>query len=266
MDKNLCKKFQDIREWFPDKLVDGSYQFKDDGHFKEYCTSGCDSPLEKISAGCLYFFNAFFGSYELISKYASNYINIVDYIMIWLSYMLSLQENEHKNSQKHFYDTYINGGNQYKKSINNVDGCINYKDLILKKHNLTNKDMDNNIISKLYDAFNILCEMYTGFDTNESYCTNCSEKANKFVEKYNELNKDHSITENSSCSQILSTLSTDYNNFKKKYSNIPSLTGITTNISTQMSEVTSSSPIGNKLFTVLSIFCAIAFFLGISYK
>ncbi|VTZ80348.1 PIR protein [Plasmodium yoelii] len=273
MDKNLCKKFQDVRKWFPDSLSNGKYLFKEDKHFNKYCNNNnCDGPFDKISAGCLYFFNEFFGSSEMLSQYASNYINVVDYIMVWLIHMLSLTENEHKNSLNHFYTTFINSDEKYKTSIKNVEDCSNYKDLILKKHNLTNKDMDNNIISKLYGAFNILCEMYTGFDINDSYCTKCSEKAKQFVEKYNELNTYHSITENSSGIQILCTLSNDYNNFKKKCNDSPSIptidkTKITIKCPEQISGVISSnSSVANKLFIFLSIFSTIAIFLGISYK
>ncbi|EAA22619.1 putative yir4 protein, partial [Plasmodium yoelii yoelii] len=89
------------------------------------------------------------------------------------------------------------------------------------------------------------------------------------------LKADSSIIEKSSYIQLLSTLLTDYNNFINKYSvNCPNSSFPTIEKAEkfvgsieQISEVASSnSSIGNKLFIVLSIFGAIAFFLGISYK
>ncbi|ETB63211.1 hypothetical protein YYC_00259 [Plasmodium yoelii 17X] len=235
MDKNLCKKFNDVRGWFPDNLSNGKYEFKEGKHFNKYCNNNnCDGPFDKISAGCLYFFNEFFGNSELLSQYANNYINVVDYIMIWLNYMLSLKQNDLKNSLKHFYDTYIKSGNKYNTSIQNVKGCNNYKDLILKKHDLTNDDMDNNIISELYGAFKLLCKMYTEFDERTSTCTNCLQYANDFFSKYEKLNKDHNITNNSSLNQLLSTLSTDYNKIKDKCSDVKLIICATINLNYTM--------------------------------
>ncbi|CXH19354.1 Plasmodium variant antigen protein Cir/Yir/Bir, putative, partial [Plasmodium berghei] len=132
-------------------------------------------------------------------------------------------------------------------------------------------------MSKFYDAFKLICNMYGNIETNKH--ENLPGNAVSFVKKYTELNN-HYITEDTAYSQIMSALSTDYNNLRNKCSNIPSLLEKkieqTTVIrsennfeqtSAQTSEVTSSSSlIGNKLFTVLSVFGAIAFFLGISYK
>ncbi|ETB56402.1 hypothetical protein YYC_05830 [Plasmodium yoelii 17X] len=83
--------------------------------------------------------------------------------------------------------------------------------------------------------------------------------ATMFVNKYTELKNDYN-TEGTAYSQILSTLSTDYDNLKNKCSNIPSLLEITSNIYAQRFEVTSSSSITNKLIIILLIFAAIAFF------
>ncbi|CXI38989.1 BIR protein [Plasmodium berghei] len=322
MDDHVCRRFLFVRSWFPDKLdTNKNYQFISDEDFKKYCTSNrCNGDLEKINAVCLLLFNEFFGSSSLL-KYHNN-INIVDYIMIWLSYMLNLKNNVPGiTNLQHFYTTYINN-DKYKTTITGVTGYTNYKDLIDQKKYFL--DMDSNIISNFYEAFKLLCEMYTNFDEKTSYCSNCSQNAIKFVAKCDELKKDSSITSNSSYNELLSTLSNDYNNFKNYYTSkggnckdFPLLpTAKTTQISVefsehtskqtvetsdqspkqtskqtvetylqssaqsskqnpeqsvqileQISEVTSSNlSIGNKLFTVLSIFGAIAFFLGISYK
>ncbi|SCL86693.1 Plasmodium variant antigen protein Cir/Yir/Bir, putative [Plasmodium berghei] len=121
--------------------------------------------------------------------------------------------------------------------------------------------------------------MYSVFDVDKNDCTKCSDKANQFVEKYKNLNENSNNTEGSPYRKILSTLSTDYNNLKNKCSDSSSFPSIeTTQISVKGSEQTVqnsaqtsevallSSSIGNKLIPVLSIFGAIAFFLGIGYK
>ncbi|VTZ79794.1 PIR protein [Plasmodium yoelii] len=284
MNKQVCESFQSVWDVFPDKLTKNSeyYEFNDDNFLNGYCFNNkCDRdhPLDKINAGCLFLLNKFFGSSGLSNK-AKNNINFVDYIMIWLIYMLSLKSNPDKNSLKHFYTTFIKSDFKYKSTVDHVKGCSNFKDIIENRHTLTNDDMDNKIISELYNAFKLLCEMYTDFDENTLNCKKCLEKANEFVEKYNELNGNSSITNDSSCNKLLCTLSNDYDNFKKKYDDIQScnsspLPTIEKSekcvqsshlILEQISGDTSSSSIGNKLFTVLSIFGAIAFFLGISYK
>ncbi|SCL87033.1 BIR protein [Plasmodium berghei] len=281
MDANICRNFLLVMTKFPDQLDSkGKYYFNDDQNFKEYCTNNsCDSDLEKINAGCLYFFNAFFKDSDLFQSVAKSNINIVDYIIIWLSYMLNLKENNNGTSNlTYFYTTNINN-DKYTNSITGVDAYSSYKDLIDKKHDLTKVDIKD--ISKFYDVFKKLCEMYTEFDDDNKNCTKCSGKAKEFVEKYKDLNKDYNNTNSSSYNKMLSTLSTDYNNLKNKCKNVqnskfPLLPEIkTTQISVKSYEQTSaqtpevassSSSIGNNLFTVLSVFGAIALFLGISYK
>ncbi|ETB56388.1 hypothetical protein YYC_05817 [Plasmodium yoelii 17X] len=262
MNKEVCKRFKNVKEWFPDKLDSkGEYQINNKQYLNKYCNSGCDNSLDKISAGCLYFFNEFFKDSSAFKDLAKSNINIVDYIIIWLSYMLNLKENTNSNVThlQHFYDTTINN-DKYKHPIANVSEYTNYKNLIDKKHDLKNMDINKNNISKLYDAFNILCNMYTEFDEGKSDCTNFSDKANQFIGKYKELDENCDITGNNSCSKILFTLLSDYINFKNKCNNIPSLPGIASEF------FAPSSSISTKLFIVLSIFGAIGIFFGISYK
>ncbi|EAA20126.1 putative yir3 protein [Plasmodium yoelii yoelii] len=261
MNVEVCRNFLLVKTKFPDELSNGEYQFKDE-HFKKYCTNGCNNPLEKINAGCLYFFDEFFGTSSVFQSVAKNNINIVDYIIIWLSYMLSLKKNQSNEILSYFYKIYINGGNKYKTPITGVDGYYsNYNDIINKKIDLTKVDM--RIISKLYDAFITLCNMYSDYNENTSNCTKCSQKAIKFVEQYEELKKDSTITNNNSYNQLLSTLLNDYNNLKNICSDTSSFPLIE---KAQTSEVISSSSIANNLLIVLSIFGAISIFLGISYK
>ncbi|WBY54382.1 PIR protein [Plasmodium yoelii yoelii] len=142
MDAEICKNFLLVREKFPDQLnSDGKYTFKDE-YFKDYCTGGCDNDFKKINAGCLYFFDAFFKDSSLFEKVAKNNINIVDYIIIWLSYMLSLMESELKEKKaKEFVKKYeqlngnysITGNSSYNKMLSSLSTDYNklkdkYKD------------------------------------------------------------------------------------------------------------------------------------------
>ncbi|ETB59321.1 hypothetical protein YYC_02839 [Plasmodium yoelii 17X] len=275
-----CKRFKNVWEWFPDELDDQKkYQLKNDEHLKTYCDNeNCNTYIDKINSGSLYFFNEFFGNSSVFASVAKNNINIVEYIMIWLSYMLSLKNDNSISYINYFYDDYISK-DKYTNSIGDVEAYTSYNDLINKKQYMTKMNIKD--ISKFYDAFKLLCEMYTGFDTDNSNCTNCSEKASQFVEKYEKLHNDYNSNEDSSYKEILCTLSTDYDNLKKKCndvncSNSSSFPTIdktkipekcSKQISGHISEVTSSSSsIASKLIPVLSIIVAVAILLGISYK
>ncbi|ETB58536.1 hypothetical protein YYC_03888 [Plasmodium yoelii 17X] len=277
MNKQVCEKFRSIWEKFPDELDSGNnYQFKEKNFLDSYCDRNkCESDFERIDGGCLYLFKQIFGSSEFFKSVANSNINIVDYILIWLSYMLNLKEQTgNDNNLQFFYKTTINN-NRYKNSINGVTEYSNYKELIDKKTYFL--DMDKNIISKFYEAFKLLCEMYVEFDDRTPYCSNCSKNANKFINKYKEMNQDSVITNNNYYKELLSTLSKDYDNFKNKYNNsnhfkssplppIEKTENSAQQIIQSSEDTSSSSSVTNKLFTVLSIFGAIAFFLGISYK
>ncbi|CDS44383.1 YIR protein [Plasmodium yoelii] len=276
MNEKVCRNFFAIRNSISDQLnKDGNYQLIIENNLNGYCSGNkCEHELEKVNAGCLYLFDAFFKNSSVFNYH--NNINVVYYIMIWLSHMLNLKENNesHISALNHFYNTYINN-DKYKNTINDVTGYNSYKDLIDKKKLM---NMDIKIISKFYDAFNTLCMLYIEFDDKSPDCNKYLKYADEFDKKYKKLNKDPSITVNNSYNQLLCTLSTDYDNFKKKYSNVQSCKSSplpTIEKCVQSSEVTSaqtfevassSSTIGNKLFIVLSIFGAIAFLLGISYK
>ncbi|VTZ79801.1 PIR protein [Plasmodium yoelii] len=277
MDDKICRKFFSLRTSISDKLDnEKNYKITNEQPIKEYCTNGkCSNNIGKINAGCLFLFDSLFKDSSVFSYYTKNNINFVDYIIIWLSNMLSQIEDKENDSLKFFYTTYINN-DKYTNPISGVeDHYSSYKDLIDKK-NIMNMDMK--IISKLYDAFNTLCMLYIEFDDKSPDCNKYLKYADEFDKKYKKLNKDPSITVNNSYNQLLCTLSTDYDNFKKKYSNVRSCESSplpTIEKCVQSSELTSSqtfevassnSSITNKLFIVLSIFGAIAFFLGISYK
>ncbi|CDS44807.1 PIR protein [Plasmodium yoelii] len=277
MDKNVCGILMSIKNSFPNTLdKDRNYQFTmNHDILNGYCTNKkCSNNFEKINAGCLYLLDAFFENSSVFNSVAKSNVNIVEYIMIWLSKMLSRIENTENQSLNFFYSTYIHGDDNYKKTIANVMGCSNYKELIDKTNMMNMKIKD---ISKLYDAFTTLCMMHYEFNEQTPNCDKYLNSAKIFVDQYKKLKGDSNITENSSYDKILYTLSKDYDNFKNKCSGIncsnissfPSIEKAENFVGSivQISEVaSSSSSITNKLFIVLSIFGVIAFFLGISYK
>ncbi|ETB56048.1 hypothetical protein YYC_05916, partial [Plasmodium yoelii 17X] len=256
-----CKRFKDVREWFPDQLdYNKMYQFKDDTHFKKYCTNKCEDSLDKISAGCLYLLNEFFKDDSTFKMVANSNIFIIEYILIWLSYMLNLIKTQKYDSIELFYNTYITNSGKYTNNMKYIDGYNGYKDPIDENNYILNMDMS--IIPKLYDAFNTLCDIYNGLNTNDSNCADYSGKASQFVETYEKLIIDHNITEDNPYSRVFLILLIDYDNLKGRCKIFPS----TPDIKKITSEVTSSSSIASKLIPILSILVAIAIFLGISYK
>ncbi|ETB57375.1 hypothetical protein YYC_04801 [Plasmodium yoelii 17X] len=286
MDKQVCGTLISISNSFPNTLDrDGNYQFTmNHSILNGYCNNNiCSNNFEKINAGCLYLLDAFFKNSSVFESVAKSNINIVEYIMIWLSNKLSLIDNKKNESLNFFYEIYIKNDDKYKNAINKVEGCSNYKELIDKTNMMNMKIKD---ISKLYDAFTTLCMLYIEFNETSPDCKRCSERADEFVKKYNKLNNYSDIANDSPYYRLLYTLSNDYDNFKKNYSDIkcsnssfPTIekpknyvenskqdSELTLQRLGQISEDSSSSSTTNKLFIVLSIFGAIAFFLGISYK
>ncbi|EAA18289.1 putative yir3 protein [Plasmodium yoelii yoelii] len=257
MNKEVCKRFKNIRESIPSQLDSNKEYQINDNHLDEYCASGCNTSLDKISAGCLYLFDSFFKDKSKFESVAENKIYIVEYILIWLIYMLNLIKTKENDSITIFYNTYIEGGDKYTKKLDYIDS---YKYLI--DENKYFLSMDMSIITKLYDVFNTLCDIYNGLDTNALNCAEYSQKANQFVERYKQIIIDHNITEDKLYSHVFIILLIDYEKLKNKCKIFPSIPDITTIIS----EVTSSSSIARKLIPVVSIFAAIAIFLGISYK
>ncbi|EAA22182.1 putative yir3 protein [Plasmodium yoelii yoelii] len=262
MNKEVCKKFQDLTTNLKYDSNNNNLKFKDDDTFKEYCTGeksgentdkNCDKNTDKINAGCLFLFNEIFGNSTSFSFIAKGNTNIVEYIMIWLSYMLNFKKIEENDTIKHFYETYITKDDRYITDINNVSGYKSYRDLIDKKQNLMSiyvKDM-----SKFYYVFTLLCMMYGEFDEKNLNCYSFSEIANDFAKKYDELNEDYNDGKGSPYNQLLSTLSNDYNNLKNKCNNFPSLPTYSRRL-----------VIKRTLIPIAFIFVTVSIFLGISYK
>ncbi|VTZ70667.1 CIR protein [Plasmodium chabaudi chabaudi] len=289
MNEDMCKFFEVVWTDFPDTLDDdGNYQFKSDDTYQTYCINEtCNSDIDKINAWCLCLLNLIFGSFESFTDHAKSNMNNVQYILAWLSYILTRKPNEEISSLKKFYEKYIENGEEYETPIDDVsDYYSSYKNLIDKKNDFMN--MDVNYISTFYELFKILCSMYNDINNDMPDCSKYFTKAKEFSDKYQNLlnnNKD------SSYSQILSTLSTDYINFKSYCdekcgvckeipSNLDAVTSQNSMGSSGLSHVqdreenpvviseaiSSGSSVSTKLISVLLIFSAIPLFLGIAYK
>ncbi|ETB61159.1 hypothetical protein YYC_02085 [Plasmodium yoelii 17X] len=296
MDHFLCMRFSTLRGFYPDELDKSKTpDFYGLNTISDYCPNGdsggkkeCKTELDKINAACVWLFNQIISN-KINSLNKEQVKIIVIYIVIWLSYKLNKNTDAGITTLNDFYTKYIknhtDSTNCKKRDIDcsntlkNKTGYKNFKEFIEGNEYFMNVDM--NSISNFYDAFKSLCTMHTEFNANNPDCKNYIEKAQEFVKKYEKLNGDSNNSEGSLYSQILSTLSNDYDNFKNECNgvnctDIPSLPLIKTKENgvqssadndVQNSEVTSSSSsIGNKLIPVLLIFGAIASFLGISYK
>ncbi|VTZ76100.1 PIR protein [Plasmodium yoelii] len=253
MNKQVCEQFQEVRNSLPDQLdSSGNYQFKNEDFLNKYCDSkNCISDYDKISAVCLYLFDAFFGSLELFNYVVKRNTNIVDYILIWLSYMLNLTKIGNDNSINPFYNQYIYNGEKYNEKIKNVTDYENYLELIEKNHDL----MNINDMHKFYEPFKILCNMYIEFNKQGTNCENYLKDAKKFVEKYDELNEDYNNGKDTSYNQLLSTLSNDYCNLKNKCNQFPTLPTYSRRF-----------VIKRTLIPIAFMIVALSIFLGIEYK
>ncbi|VEV56204.1 CIR protein PIR protein, fragment [Plasmodium vinckei vinckei] len=187
---------------------------------------------------------------DLVDNDVPKNMNINEYIITWLIYMLKLKDGNSIINLNDFYYQYKNQrGGHTLVSTNGKDYYNIIDNIIINKNYLM--DMDKNIISKFYNLLKSLCRI-------------------KLLN-----NNDFDINENSSYRKILSSLSTYYDNFKKYCdkncngcSSIPPLPmAKTTQVSAHISENTSStSSILNTLISGLSIFSVIPAFLGIAYN
>ncbi|EAA17277.1 putative yir4 protein [Plasmodium yoelii yoelii] len=254
----MCKRFENIWIAFPDTLSNGNYQFKDYEIINSYCNNNCTNELDKVNAICLWLFEKNFENNSSFVNNAKSNIDIVEYIIIWLSYMLSLKSHEEITNINDFYVKYIKDDAKYNKKIDGVNAYNSYKDLIDKKQYLMN--INKNVIYKFYNALKSLCNMYNEFNDDNPDCKTYSEKAKEFVEKYKELNEYYNNTKGSPYDHVLSTLSNDYNILKSKCDsdksiNFPSLPTFSRR-----------SVIKSTLTSITFIFVAVSILFGISYK
>ncbi|ETB56480.1 hypothetical protein YYC_05553 [Plasmodium yoelii 17X] len=268
MDDNICGQFDYLRKHLSDELSgNAEFEFSEIIDFKKYCPgNNCNTEIEKITIGFLWLLGKYFTEYPPKGRNTNSIKPFFLYIILWLSYKLNQNKNHNTTKIYDFYAKHVNGNTKYGKFTSDSGKFTNLDDVLNAKNDLLNINIKN--LSKSYDAFKLLCSMYGQISTNTNVKT-LSDNANKFVKKYQELKGDSNLTDDSSYKQILSALLTDYDNLKNKSTNITSLPEITADISalaSRFEDSSSSSPMGSKLFTVLSIFGAIAFFLGISYK
>ncbi|CDU19198.1 PIR protein [Plasmodium yoelii] len=263
MDDSICSKFYILRKYLPDELdEEAEFDLEQISDFQNYCPNkDCKSELEKITIGFLWLLGQCYSAIQNKKHNKNNTNTFILYMISWFSYKLK-QNSDHQSTQiNDFYTKHVINNHKYKKFIKEAYTIANLKEFMNEQNDLLNINIED--LSKFYGAFKLLCSMYDNVETN-NYGTTLSNNVNDFIKKYKELNNDYN-NEGSPHRQILSTLSTDYNNLKNKCKGCTSLPDIT-DVSALASVDTSSSSIGNKLFTVLSIFGAIAFFLGISYK
>ncbi|CDU20328.1 uncharacterized protein PY17X_1371900 [Plasmodium yoelii] len=269
MDDFLCRKFALLRTYLPDELnTNVTSDFEENPNFKKYCynqgsgVNECNTDLDKITVGFLWLLEQYFTISKDISYNENNTNAFFLYVISWFSYKLK-QNSEHNTTKiNDFYTEYVNNSNKYGSFKSHAYRYTDLKEFIAEQKDLLNINIED--LSKFYDAFKLICSMYGNFETNKH--EQLPDNATSFVNKYTEL-KDDSNIKGTLHSQLLSALLTDYNNLKEKCKDIQPLPEITSNIYALSSGYTSSSSsIGKKLFTVLSIFGAIAFLLGISYK
>ncbi|SCL99793.1 CIR protein [Plasmodium chabaudi adami] len=202
---------------------------------------------------------------------------LAQYAILWLCHKLNKNSQNVVSNLKDIYDVYIKDN---MKDIEKMSGEAynSCKDIINKK--IYSMPIDIKEMSKLYEALKTLCKLYTECNGKKQNCTKCSQHAEEFVKSFGTLNNDYNHKEGSLYSQILSTLSKDYNKLKeecdngqsKKFPSLPQIIPQKSSTHTygetdiQFSDVeTPSSSISNKLIPGLLIF-AIPFFLGIAYK
>ncbi|CAD2096728.1 CIR protein PIR protein [Plasmodium vinckei petteri] len=244
------------------------------GGFDEYCppvegneTGKCNNNDQKVSSAFMGLINMLIGNNNENIESGK----LAEYAILWLSYKIQQYEKTKTTILKDFFTKNIETNTHYNEKITNCEGNTTNKEFIDKKKYLMNMDIKD--ISNFYEAFEILCKMYNACNENTKKCTNFLGKAKEFAEKYNKLNND-SNNKSDSYKNVLYSLSTDYNNFKKycaennddckDNSSFPKIEIPPGPF--EIIEATSSSSIASKLIPVLLIFSAIPVFLGIAYK
>ncbi|EAA20003.1 hypothetical protein YYC_00241 [Plasmodium yoelii 17X] len=290
----VCDQFDTFWRFFPDELNDsGNYKIQS-GTFKKYChNSNCDADADIVNAGSLWLFNAFFDKYG-ISNYGNSYKDVAVYIMIWLSYRLSLKPLDQISTLNDFFSKHIKNNTKYTDHKFNDSDYDSYK-IIDEIKEYMNIDINN--MSKFYELLKLLCDMNTAYTKSKS--NNFSEDAKKFVDKYQERLDDDNNTDGSTYSKVLLVLSKCYEEFGNytvlnstpkdrpslptkrtaKDGSILGSKGIKTIESSSEAEQSihitptpsfnttlSGSTLASKLIPILLIFAAIPIFLGIAYK
>ncbi|SCL87379.1 Plasmodium variant antigen protein Cir/Yir/Bir, putative, partial [Plasmodium chabaudi chabaudi] len=221
--EDVYKEFVTISNYFDRDENDGSNTIVNNQGIHNYCYYGdkqlekdkCSGYYEMTSSGVIHLIN------NLKGKNVLDYDKLAEYAILWLSYKLKIKENNRIKKLSDFYNSYIETNDCYNKNINGGDG-LTYKAIIDKKKDLM--DMNISEIFKLEALFNILYDLYNVIHDEHPDCEKNLDYANDFAEKYEVLlNNNDTGIDDSLYSQILSILSTDYNNLQKKCTNFPSL-------------------------------------------
>ncbi|EAA20069.1 putative yir4 protein [Plasmodium yoelii yoelii] len=266
MNDSICLNFDVLRDRLPDELGQiGKLELKTIKNYKKYCPKeDCNSELDQITIGFLWLLEQCYSGFVNKTHNENNTNSFFLYMISWFSYKLKQKSGHSSTKINDLYIKHIKNNDKYNSFTDPAYKIGDLKEFMDKRNDFLNIDIED--MSKFYDIFKLLCSMYGNVEKNQKGET-LSNNAIDFVKKYQELNKVYGIIEESPYNKILSTLSNDYNNLKNNCKNCSPLPEITENISAYISgNTSSSSSIGSKFFTVLSIFGAIAFFLGISYK
>ncbi|SCL95587.1 CIR protein, partial [Plasmodium chabaudi adami] len=215
MSYEVCNTINTIDGFIWEKLEGAVYVVEHNEMLKAYCPSKnklgknvCLSYGEMISSSVLLFLKWLETRYNYEDDLKND--KLAEYAILWLSYKLNKDPQDGIITLNDFYTKHIENNVKYNDKITNSSKT--YKDIINKKQNLMN--MNINDISQFYDAFKSLCSMYNELGDENPNCGKCSQKADEFVNKYDELNEDSNITGNNSYKKILTTLFDDYGNLK----------------------------------------------------
>ncbi|ETB56460.1 hypothetical protein YYC_05605 [Plasmodium yoelii 17X] len=265
MDDDICLNFDLLRVYLPDNLEEKpSGFFNDFGSVNNYCpNSYCNTDLDKITAGFLLLFEKNCSKFKSTNSDENNTNAIFLYIISWLSYKLNQITGHSFTKVSDFYTEYVNN-QTYTNLILNANKCTNIKDIINKKSDLLNINIQE--MAKFYEPFKLLCSMYDNA-TRNIYDNTLSDNAIHFLNKYTDLNDYYNI-EDTIHSKILYALLTDYNKLKTKCANrttnpiqLPSLpTGRATKSFLRNSSMQIS------VIPMTFIFFGLIIYLGIVYK
>ncbi|KEG01640.1 hypothetical protein YYE_03740 [Plasmodium vinckei vinckei] len=266
--QKVYKEIGTIDGYFGVKKVNEKITLYYDKSILKYCnysntsgTGGCDDYFQWANCGFIYLLML------LKEKFDLEYDKLAEYVILWLSYKLNTAPDRCNMNLVKFYTNYIEKNDYYNKKIK-VDGSTTYKDIIDKKKDL----MNIKELSKFNGLFYILFLSYYFIDAKDFECTTYLGFVNQFVQNFKDLNNDPKNIESSSFSQILYTLSNDYENIKKIYNDkksceIPSIPQLNPKSLVRNPEGTSSgSSILNTVIPGLSAFSVIPVFLGVAYK
>ncbi|CDR19190.1 YIR protein, partial [Plasmodium yoelii] len=185
-----CDQFDTMWRVFPDELKNsGEYYFKGGSLNTYFPNKKYGNDIDKINAGCLWLFKQFYGSLYNFSSNANENMNIVTYIMTWVSYKLNQKKQDGITKFNEFYSRHIKNVDEYNNSIEDSTEYRSYIDLMNKKQELM--DIDIKLMSKLYDLFKNLCKMYNDFSKKSNNRKNYIEYANKFADEYKKLFNDN---------------------------------------------------------------------------